>query len=119
MTKELNDKLENIAIHSAWTFDEAFQLLTGKTLFEVESLLSKSPPPSNDLKWVLMRKTKTIETRPGYSIHFKKGEIVPTEDTSPSMPDSLLSPLTVQWIFLLFVLISLKEARWMLKTVLL
>ena len=50
MTKELNDKLENIAIHSAWTFDEAFQLLTGKTLFEVESLLSKSPPPSNDLK---------------------------------------------------------------------
>ena len=80
MTKELNDKLENIAIHSAWTFDEAFQLLTGKTLFEVESLLSKSPPPSNDLKWVLMRKTKTIETRPGYSIHFKKGEIVPTSE---------------------------------------
>ena len=80
MTKELNDKLENIATHSAWTFDEAFQLLTGKTLFEVESLLSKSPPPSNDLKWVLMRKTKTIETRPGYSIHFKKGEIVPTSE---------------------------------------
>ena len=80
MTKELNDKLENIAIHSAWTFDEAFQLLTRKTLFEVESLLSKSPPPSNDLKWVLMRKTKTIETRPGYSIHFKKGEIVPTSE---------------------------------------
>ena len=80
MTKELNDKLENIAIHSAWTFDEAFQLLTGKTLFEVESLLSKSPPPSNDLKWVLMRKTKTIETRPGYSIHFKKGEVVPTSE---------------------------------------
>ena len=80
MTKELNDKLENIAIHSAWTFDEAFQLLTGKTLFEVESLLSKSPPPSNNLKWVLMRKTKTIETRPGYSIHFKKGEIVPTSE---------------------------------------
>ncbi len=80
MTKELNDKLENIAIHSAWTFDEAFQLLTGKTLFEVESLLSKSPPPSNDLKWVLMRKTKTIETRPGDSIHFKKGEIVPTSE---------------------------------------
>jgi len=80
MTKELNDKLENIATHSAWTFDEAFQLLTRKTLFEVESLLSKSPPPSNDLKWVLMRKTKTIETRPGYSIHFKKGEIVPTSE---------------------------------------
>ena len=80
MTKELNDKLENIAIHSAWTFDEAFQLLTGKTLFEVESLLSKSPPPTNDLKWVLMRKTKTIETRPGDSIHFKKGEIVPTSE---------------------------------------
>lgn len=80
MTKELNDKLENIATHSAWTFDEAFQLLTGKTLFEVESLLSKSPPPSNDLKWVLMRKTKTIETRPGYSIHFKKGEVVPTSE---------------------------------------
>ena len=80
MTKELNDKLENIAIHSAWTFDEAFQLLTRKTLFEVESLLSKSPPPSNDLKWVLMRKTKTIETRPGYSIHFKKGEVVPTSE---------------------------------------
>ena len=80
MTKELNDKLENIAIHSAWTFDEAFQLLTGKTLFEVESLLSKSPPPSNDLKWVLMRKTKTIETRPGHSSHFKKGEIVPTSE---------------------------------------
>ena len=80
MTKELNDKLENLAIHSAWTFDEAFQLLTGKTLFEVESLLSKSPPPSNDLKWVLMRKTKTIETRPGDSIHFKKGEIVPTSE---------------------------------------
>ena len=80
MTKELNDKLENIATHSAWTFDEAFQLLTRKTLFEVESLLSKSPPPSNDLKWVLMRKTKTIETRPGYSIHFKKGEVVPTSE---------------------------------------
>ena len=80
MTKELNDKLENIATHSAWTFDEAFQLLTRKTLFEVESLLSKSPPPSNDLKWVLMRKTKTIETRPGDSIHFKKGEIVPTSE---------------------------------------
>ena len=80
MTKELNDKLENIATHSAWTFDEACQLLTRKTLFEVESLLSKSPPPSNDLKWVLMRKTKTIETRPGYSIHFKKGEIVPTSE---------------------------------------
>ena len=80
MTKELNDKLENIAIHSAWTFDEAFQLLTGKTLFEVESLLSKSPPPTNDLKWVLMRKTKTNETRPGDSIHFKKGEIVPTSE---------------------------------------
>ena len=80
MTKELNDKLENIATHSAWTFDEAFQLLTRKTLFEVESLLSKSPPPTNDLKWVLMRKTKTIETRPGYSIHFKKGEIVPTSE---------------------------------------
>lgn len=75
MTKELNDKLENIATHSAWTFDEAFQLLTRKTLFEVESLLSKSPPPSNDLKWVLMRKTKTIETRPGYSMHFKKGQV--------------------------------------------
>ncbi|SVB45725.1 uncharacterized protein METZ01_LOCUS198579 [marine metagenome] len=55
-------------------------MLTRKTLFEVESLLSKSPPPSNDLKWVLMRKTKTIETRPGYSIHFKKGEIVPTSE---------------------------------------
>ena len=80
MTKELNDKLENIATHSAWTFDEAFQLLTRKTLLEVESLLSKSPPPSNDLKWVLMRKTKTIETRPGYSIHFKKGEVVPTSE---------------------------------------
>ena len=80
MTKELNDKLENIAIHSAWTFDEALLLLTGKTLFEVESLLSKSPPPSNDLKWVLMRKTKTIETRPGYSIHFKKGEVIPTSE---------------------------------------
>jgi len=80
MTKELNDKLENIATHSAWTFDEAFQLLTRKTLFEVESLLSKSPPPSNNLKWVLMRKTKTIETRPGYSIHFKKGEVVPTSE---------------------------------------
>ena len=80
MTKELNDKLENIATHSAWTFDEAFQLLTRKTLFEVESLLSKSPPPSNDLKWVLMRKTKTIETRPGNSIHFKKGEVVPTSE---------------------------------------
>jgi hypothetical protein len=27
-----------------------------------------------------MRKTKTIETRPGYSIHFKKGEVVPTSE---------------------------------------
>ena len=80
MTKELNDKLENIAIHSAWTFDEAVLLLTGRTLFEIERVLSKFPPASSDLKWIKIKKTRTIELGSGNAIHFKKGEIVPTSE---------------------------------------
>ena len=79
MTKELNDKLENIATHSAWTFDEAVLLLTGRTLFEIERVLSKSPPTSSDLKWIKVKKTRTIE-RAGHISHFKKGEIVSTSE---------------------------------------
>jgi hypothetical protein len=74
MTKELNDKLENIAIHSAWTLDEAVLLLTGRTLFEIKRVLSKSTPASSDLKWIKVKKNRTIE-RAGHISHFKKGEI--------------------------------------------
>ena len=80
MTKELNDKLENIAIHSAWTFDEAVLLLTGRTLFEIECVLSKSPPPSSDLKWIKIKKTRTVDLGSGNAINFKRGEIVPTSE---------------------------------------
>nr|HIL76379.1 hypothetical protein [Rhodospirillales bacterium] len=80
MTKKLNDKLENIAIHSAWTFDETVLLLTGRTLFEIERVLSKSPPPSSDLKWIKIKKTRLVEPVSGNAIHFKKGEIVSTSE---------------------------------------
>jgi|LWDU01.1.fsa_nt_gi hypothetical protein len=80
MTKELNDKLENIVTHSAWTFDEAVLLLTGRTLFEIERVLSKSPPTSSDLKWIKVKKTRLVEPGSGKAIHFKKGEIVFTSE---------------------------------------
>ena len=80
MTKELNDKLENIVTHSAWTFDEAVLLLTGRTLFEIERVLSKSPPTSSDLKWIKVKKTRLVEPESGKAIHFKKGEIVSTSE---------------------------------------
>ena len=80
MTKELNGKLENIAIHSAWTFYEVVLLLTGRTLLEIECVLSKSPPPSSDLKWIKIKKTRTVELGSGNAFHFKKGEIVSTSE---------------------------------------
>ena len=80
MTKELNDKLENIAIHSAWTLDEAVLLLTGRTLFEIKRVLSKSTPASSDLKWIKVKKTRLVEPESGKAIHFKKGEIVSTSE---------------------------------------
>jgi len=76
MTKELNDKLENIAIHSAWTLDEAVLLLTGRTLFEIERILSNPPPILSDLKWIKIKKTRLVEHGAGNAMHFKKGEIV-------------------------------------------
>ena len=44
--------------------------------------------------------------------------IIFTEDTSPSVLGSVRSPQVVQWIFLLFVLTSLKEDHSILKTAL-
>jgi|TARA_B100000315_G_C14560347_1_gene580229 hypothetical protein len=79
MNIKLQETLEELAEHSAWTLSEVSLLLTGKTLLEVKGFQSKSPPPSSDLKWVLMKKTKIIEIRPGYSAHFKKGQTTPID----------------------------------------
>ena len=79
MNIKLQETLDELAEHSAWTLSEVSLLLTGKTLLEVKGFQSKSPPPSSDLKWVLMKKTKIIEIRPGYSAHFKKGQTTPID----------------------------------------
>ena len=80
MDQNLGKALENLATRSAWTLDEAVLLLTGKTSSEIESALSKCPPWPINTKWILMRKTKTVELGAGRAAHFKKGEITPTSE---------------------------------------
>jgi hypothetical protein len=43
-------------------------------------VLSKSPPPSSDLKWIKIKKTRLVEHGSGKATHFKKGEIAPISE---------------------------------------
>lgn len=80
MNRDLQEKLEQLATCSAWMFDEALQLLTGKTSAQIDYLASNTHPPVPNIRCVLMLKTCEIEWprkegQGGGHIIYPKGKI--------------------------------------------
>jgi len=59
------EKLDEIITHSAWTFDETLELLTGTTSTHIEISEQRVPRPVPDIRRVLMLETRTITWNPG------------------------------------------------------
>lgn len=59
------EKLDEIITHSAWTFDETLELLTGTTSTYIEISEQRVPRPVPDIRKVLMLETRAITWNPG------------------------------------------------------
>ena len=87
MNQEQQKRIEKLKTSSALTFDEILDLLTGKTLDQIEKLrsqakLPKDPNSDPDIKPVKFLKDVLGDPESGaYNIPFQKGEIYPVRTT--------------------------------------